>query len=432
MSISFAIQKLSTLLTMFKVLLLILPWPVFAAGLSFNQALELAEQQSPVITANREQIESARQLTIPAGELPDPQLAVGIDNLPIQGSDSFSLSRDFMTMQRVGLMQAFPNPGKLEARVAAAEGRLALAEAQTRLIRLQVLQETAVAWISRASVEKQLARLTDLETENKLFEQAVKARFAGGAGMATELLAPRQEAALIEERRDELNSRLAMVVAQLKRWIGDAAEQPLTGGIPDWTINREVLSHGLHRHPELDLFEPKTQVLDAEVAEAKAAKIPDWGLQLAYQKRGAAYSDMVSLQVSVDLPVFSDTRQQPKLEAKYAERAALAAERTAALQEHSAMLESALAEHQRLLNAVKRSHEVLIPLADEKIALTLSAWRSNRSDLASLVAARRERIDTELKALALEGERQQLAARLHYTYSKETLEQNGSNQTDVK
>lgn len=397
------------------------PFEVAATELSFDNALALALREAPILSANQAQIDAFRSAAIPAGELPDPQLALGIDNLPIQGGDSFSLSRDFMTMQRVGVMQAFPNMAKLDARVAAATGRVALAEAQTRVLRLQVLQETALAWISREAIERQLSRISELEEENKLFEHAVRARFAGGAGMASELLAPRQEAAVIAERRDELESRLAQAVAQLKRWIGQAASQPLAGSVPDWPINREALAHGLHRHPELDLFEPKTQVLDAEVAEAKADKIPDWALQLAYQKRGSAYSDMVSLQVSVDLPIFSASRQQPKLEAKLSERAALADEHKAALQEHTAMLDSALAEHQRLANAVKRSHEVLIPLAEEKVSLTLAAWRGNQTDLASLVAARKERIDAELKAISLEGERRQLAARLHFTYGEQTL-----------
>ena len=398
------------------------PFQVTADNLSFDKALELALHEAPIITANEAQIEASRQSAIPAGALPDPQLALGIDNLPIDGADSFNLSRDFMTMQRIGVSQTFTNPYKLDARIAAAQSRVALAQAQTRLSRLQVLQETAAAWISRATIERQLKRITDLEAENRLLDRAVQARFAGGGGIAAELVFPRQEAALIAERRDELDSRHTQAIAQLKRWIGEAASLPLTGSIPDWPINNESLAHGLHRHPELDLFEPKTGILDAEVDEAEADKLPDLALQLAYQRRGSAYSDMVSLQVSVDLPIFAGSRQQPKLEAKLAERNALVAERNAALQEHTAMLESALAEYLRLTNAVKRMHETLIPLAEEKVNLTLAAWRTNKTDLPSLIAARQARIDTELKAIALEGERQQLAARLHYTYSQQTLE----------
>lgn len=401
-------------------LFLALPYNVNA--LTFTDAQALALRVAPSLSANETRIDAARQAAIPAGALPDPKLSLGVNNLPVQGNNSFSLSSDFMTMQHIGVMQAFPNSAKLDARVAAAAGRVALAEAQTRLLRLQVLKQTAAAWIARQTVESQLALIADLANENRLFDRAVQSRFSGGAGMSSELIAPRREAALIEERRDELASRQAQAIAQLKRWIGEAGAQPLTGTVPDWPINQHSLSHGLHRHPELDLFDPKTQVLDAEVAEAKAAKIPDWALEVGYQRRGPEFSDMMSVQVSIDLPLFSGSRQQPKLEAKLLERNALIAERNAALLEHTAMLESALAEHLRLSNAVKRARETLIPLAEQKVALALADWRGNRGELTTLSAARQDRIDTELKAIALEGERLQLAAHLHYTYSEQTLE----------
>ena len=422
MLISFHIRQGLARRAAFAILLAALPFEITAAGLSFDEALTRALRKAPSLAANAAQIDAARQAAIPAGQLPDPKLVLGVDNLPIQGADSFNLSHDLMTMQRIGVMQAFTNPYKLNARVAAAAGRVALTETQARLIRLQILQETAVAWIAREAIEHQLARIIELEDENRLFDRAVRAQFAGGGGVASELLAPRQEAALIGERRDELESRHTQAVAQLKRWVGEAASQPLTGTVPNWPINREALSYGLHHYPELDLFGPKLRVLNAEVAEAKAGKIPDMEVELAYQRRGAAFSDMVSVQVSVDLPLFSGYRQQPKLEAKLSERAALDAEHSAALQEHTAMLESALAEHQRLSNATRRALEVMIPLAEEKVSLTLAAWRSNKSDLATLIAARQEHIDAELKAIALESERQQLAARLHYTYSEQTLQ----------
>jgi outer membrane protein TolC len=405
----------------FGLIAVFLPLNISAAELSFDAALQQAIQNAPSLQANLSLITAAKQAAIPAGELPDPQLAVGLDNLPVQGSESLSLSRDFMTMQRLGIQQAIPNSAKREARVAVAEGRVAVTQAETRLLRLQILQETAVAWIKRFELERQLKIISALQSENQLFEQAVKARFAGGAGMASELLAPRLESTRLAEQWDELEMQRLQTNAQLKRWIGAVAEQPLSGEIPDWPISEEALAHGLHKHPELDIFLPKAQVLDAEVAEAKAEKIPDWAVQVAYQHRGPAYGDMVSMQVSVDLPVFGASRQEPKLAAKLSARDAIKAEHQAALDEHIAMLSSDLAMYDRLLKAERRSYTELIPLAAEKVALTLAAWRSNQSDLASLITARQEHLATELKAVAIESERKQLAARLHYTYSKETL-----------
>lgn len=385
-------------------------------ALTFDEALRLAQTKAPQLKAREAAVAAAQSNAVPAGELPDPKLVLGVDNLPVNGPDAYSVSRDFMTMRRIGVMQEFPNGAKREARVAVARDKVAVAEAQTRITRLTVLRETAIAWIARKTVEQELAHMDDLRAENRLLDSAVKGMLAGGKGTPTDTVMPRQEAALIEDRADELRTRREQAIATLKRWIGAAAEEPLQGTSPDWPISHEVLAHSLHRHPELTEFDSQERMLDAEIGEAQAGKKPDWALELAYQQRGPQFSDMVSLQVSFDLPIFPGSRQDPKIAAKRAERAGLDAEREATLREHAAMLESDLAEHRRLANAVKRQREVLLPLADEKVALAMAAWRGGKGSLAEVIAARRERIDTELKVIELEGQRRQVAARLYYAY----------------
>ncbi|MDZ4261473.1 MAG: hypothetical protein U1B30_03965, partial [Pseudomonadota bacterium] len=67
---------------------LLLTHAVIAAAepLSFDAALALPLREAPVLVANAAQLDAARQGAIPAGELPDPKLALGIDNLPIEGA----------------------------------------------------------------------------------------------------------------------------------------------------------------------------------------------------------------------------------------------------------------------------------------------------------------------------------------------------------
>ncbi|MDE2598405.1 MAG: TolC family protein [Rhodocyclaceae bacterium] len=395
----------------------------FAQSLTFQKALATAVSDTPALRANAAQVDAARYSVTPAGELPDPKLALGIDNLPIQGQDRYSLTKDSMTMQRIGISQDIPNGAKRDARIAAANGRVELAEAQTRVTRLTVLRETATAWITRNTVEQQLARIDALVGENSLLANAVRAQLAGGKGSAADAVMPRQEAAMIEERRDELAARRQQAVAALKRWLGSDGELPLAGDPPDWNLSRDGLAHTLHQHPELALFEPRTKVLDAELAEAKAGKRPDWGVDVAYQKRAPEFGDMVSVQLRLDLPVFSGSRQDPQIAARQAERTALDAEREATLREHIAMLDADWADYQRLSNASKRQRDILLPLAEEKVRLTTAAWRGGKGMLADVITARRERIDTELKAIAVEGERQQMAVRLHYAYGDVSGEQ---------
>lgn len=397
---------------------LALAWSAVAAAapLSLADALDRAQRDAPSLAVVSGRIDAARHAAIGARELPDPKLSVGVENVPVSGMDRFSLTRDFMTMQRIGVMQDIPNRDKRDARAAIGQARIARAEAERRIAAALVRRETAVAWIRRAAVEAQLARLDDLDAENRLLDASVRAQLAAGRGMPTDVVMPRQEAATLAERRDELVALRAAAIAAIRRWVGEGALEPLEGGIPDWPVDRANLETRLHRHPELGAFDAMAGMLDAELREAEAMKKVDWGVQLAYQRRGPAYDDMVSLMVSIDLPIFPARRQDPQIAAKAAERGALEAEREAAIREHRQQLDADLAELDRLDRSLERYRSRFLALAQERVDLAIAGYRSGRGSLADVVAARRERADLALKAVALKGERDALAARLHFSY----------------
>ncbi|MBH9577065.1 TolC family protein [Inhella proteolytica] len=390
-----------------------------AAPLSFQQALDLAEREAPTLALTTARIEASRQAARSAGELPDPKLSLGIENLPIAGPERYSLRREGMTMQRLAWMQELPSGAKRAARVAVAEARIERAEAEQALARVLARREAGLAWIQRRTLENQLAQLQALEQENQLFQSAVQAQLQGGKGMAADALMPRQEAAMLAERRDELEARRAQAVAQLRRWVGPAAAEALAGDLPAWQPQPEALHQRLHQHPEFRTVDAMAKTLDAEVREASAMKQPDWGVELAYQRRGPGFGDMVSVMFSVDLPLFPKSRQEPQIAAKLAERRAVDAEREAMRREHEQMLAADLAEWQRLQRAVARARGELLSLAEQRIALTLAAYRSGRASLTEVVAARRERAELLLKAIAMEGERDAMAARLQLTTAPE-------------
>ncbi|MBU1395918.1 MAG: TolC family protein [Gammaproteobacteria bacterium] len=389
-----------------------------AAPLGFDDALTRALQETPALSASASRIAAARQSAIPAGALPDPQLTLGLANVPIDGADRFSLDSEPMTMRMIGVMQAFPNAAKRSARAGAARGRIGLAEAGMRVVRQTVLRQTAQAWIRRHTAEAQLRHIAALYDENRLFDAAVRARLAGGGGMASDVVLPREEAALIAGREDALNARRAQAIASLRQWIGDAADWPLAGTPPQWPIDHAGLAHRLEQHPELALYSHEARVLDAETDLARAATRPDWRLGVVYQQRGSQFTNMAGIELGFDLPVFASTRQGPQIAARVAARAALDADYQAQLRAHSAELDTDLAEYRRLDRALARQNEVLLPLAQEKVTLMLAAWRGGQGSLAQLIGARRARIDAELKAIELAGARDEMAARLHFTYAQ--------------
>ncbi len=390
--------------------------PIAAYALTFEAAQNMALRDAPQLQASFAQITAAQQSAIPAGELPDPKIKLGIDNLALSGPDRFNVGSNGMTMQTVALMQEFPNSGKRKARVQAANARISVSEMADQIARQNVIRETAQAWISQDNIERQLALIDTLEAENTLFTSVIKAQLASGKGSITDTILPKQELARLEEARDELTARRLQANAQLRRWVGTAANEGVTGNPPSFQIDPAILQNQLGNRPELAAFDPKGNVLNAEIAEARAAKASDWGVELKYQRKTQDF-DSVMLEFTFDLPFFSGKRQDPMIAAKIAERTVLDAEREASTRERSAELANDLADLQRLNQANQRYQETLLPLADEKVALSLSSWKSGKGALTEAITARRDRLDTQLKAIAVAGELLQLQARLHFTYA---------------
>jgi outer membrane protein TolC len=392
--------------------------PGLTAALTLDEALRRAERQAPSLAAQAANQEAAAQAAIPAGELPDPKLLLGVQNFPIEGDARGSLTRDFMTMQMVGVMQEVPNRAKRHARVEAARAGVDSAAALERVERLKVRRETALAWIGTLAVERKLQLFQTLYEENRLLAKAVQARLAGGRGMAADSLAPKQEAALLAEQEDELARNREQARTAMRRWVGVAADEPLSGSWPSWSVDDLGYRHSLQLHPELQAFAPMTQEAEAQVRLAEADKKPDWSWELAYQKRGEAFGDMVSVQFSVDLPLFSASRQDPKIAAKRADLLRLEAEREDRTRDHARQLDDDLAEYRRLDRAVQRSRQTLVPLAEEKVHLALADYRAGSGELMTLVAARRELVETRLKHIDFEQQRALTGARLYFAYGE--------------
>lgn len=396
----------------------VLALPSLADPLTLDEALRLAEDNAPSLTAQAAKLEAANSAAIPAGELPDPKLLLGVQNYPIGGPDRWSIDQDFMTMQMVGVMQEVPNRDKRRARIKVAEAAVDRATAESRVERLNVRQAAALAWISSYSVERKQTLFQDFFRENRLLGDAVRAQIAGGRAQAADAVTPKQEAALLAEQEDELIRLRAQARAALRRWIGPAADEPLAGSLPEWPIDASGYAHKLQHHPALTAYEPMTREAQAKVHEAVAEKKSDWSWELDYQRRGREFGDMMSVQLSFDLPLFPGSRQNPKIAAKHAELNALAAEREVLAREHAQQLEDDLAEYQRLNRAVRRSQDSLLPLAKEKVELTMASYRAGKGDLAPVIAARRELIEARLKHIDFEELRALTSARLYFTYGE--------------
>lgn len=101
-------------------------------ALTLERALELSLDRQPALTAYSRTAQAFEEAAVAAGQLPDPRVRAGIQNLPVTGSDAFSLDADFMTMRFIGIgrEQVRRTRRRAESARLLAQGEVALAEQQ--------------------------------------------------------------------------------------------------------------------------------------------------------------------------------------------------------------------------------------------------------------------------------------------------------------
>ena len=190
--------------------------PAHAAGaLTLDEALRLAQERSRQLTAQEASANASRNMATAAGQRPDPTLKAGINNLPIDGPDRFSLTRDFMTMRSIGVMQDFTRTDKLKARSARFEREAEVADASRELALANLQRDAAIAWLDRHYQERMREILVGQRDEARLQIEAADSAYRGGRGSQSDVFAARAAVALIEDRIAQTERQVATAQTQL-------------------------------------------------------------------------------------------------------------------------------------------------------------------------------------------------------------------------
>jgi outer membrane protein TolC len=170
----------------------------------------------------------------------------------------------------------------------------------------------------------------------------------------------------------------------------------------------------LHDHPQLGSARSEIALAENEVRQAAAAYKSDWSVELAYAKRGPAYSDMVSVQVGIELPLFTANRQDRRLASRIAAREKHEQQHENHRRMLLAELETAYASAETLTERVSRFEREVLPQAQHRVDAALAAYRAGRGDLAAAIEAQRGALEIGLQHLALYVELARARALLDY------------------
>lgn len=374
--------------------------PPAGAPLSLDEARQLAEARAPQITASHAQADAARNMAVAAGQLPDPVLKLGVNNLPVSGEAGWSLTREGMTMRSVALMQEFTRSAKREARSKRALSEAGVAEANEHLARLAVRRDAALAWLDLAWFDSMREQLEQQVGELTMQQQAASSAFRAGRDTQAELVASQLAIGRGQDQLSAMQRDVAMARARLSRFIGADAERPVaapeSSAAPvDWPTARVLAA--LDQHPSQELASRRIAFADADAAVARENRKPDVAVELMYSQRGPGYDNMVSVNLSMPLPWDRARRQDRELGASLARVDQASAEREDAARDYRAALLEAQAAWQANRQRLARYDDSLIPLAGQQVDAALAAYRAGTAPLARVLEARRMLIDTRME-----------------------------------
>jgi outer membrane protein TolC len=393
---------------------------VFAAEgpLTLADAQRRAVERSRQVAAKDYAVTASREMAVAASRLPDPVLKAGVDNLPINGPDRFSVTNDFMTMRRVGVMQEITRSDKRQFRSERfeREAEKGLAEKAMRIVVIR--RDTALAWLDLYYAHAAATVIAEEGAQAKREVQAAEGAYRSGLGNQADVFAARSAVAAFDDRASEIEQRVRNAKTMLARWIGEAAELPLAGkpGTDAIRLDSATLDAQLAHHPQISVLGKQEEIAAAEAKLAQANKKADWSLEVAYQQRGPAFSNMVSVGVSIPIQWDQKNRQDRELSSKLAMVEQARAEREEMLREHVAQIRTMINEWHNRKERRARYERELIPLAKERAIAAMTAYRGGKASLADVLMSRRNELDVRLQALQLETQTARLWAQLNYLF----------------
>jgi outer membrane protein TolC len=385
----------------------LLPALAAAGPLTLPQAIDLAVQRSEATHGARAGARSSAEAAKAAGQLPDPTLQAGLDNLPVSGAGAFRTNTDSMTMQRVGISQEWVSSDKRAARRAAVDAVASQESDMARVAAADTRLQTVLSYIDAFYVGEALKLTTLVEHHAHEEFEAARGRLASADGSSQETLALASARGMAEDESDDERQQQSAARASLQRWTGISADELAAFAVPELPTEDAYVE----AHPAV-----VAKLSDVDVARAQADatvtnRHPNWTWDVSYGHR-SGYSDMVSVGVSIPLQVAPGARQDRETASRLAlvEKAAaeLAEARRAAAGEYQALASDA----QRLQSRVERVRVAVLAPAQQRVTAATAGYASNHVSLATLFEARHAEVDAERKLLALQRDLARTQARL--------------------
>ncbi len=402
---------------------------IIASTNQLNSLIESALMRDTSRSQYAAQSLAIRESGVASATLMDPKLKVGFGGLPV---DSFKFDEDPMTNISVGLMQQFERGSTLKLNQRKANQQADGIAYQIQVREREVANNITQLWLELGYLQHTATIIKENQRLMVEMEQYAQTNYSIGKSEAQDLLNTQLQVNKLDEKLQSNHQMQNRAIAQLSEWLGSEWFKPNTSTQANYQLDWGRLETILHSHTNNTHYyallnqHPMAQIADANISAnktqvemAEQSYAPQFGIEVMYAYRqadnmmGEPASDLLSAYLTMDIPLFTDNRQDKNRAAAQYQVGAAQYQKDTLLTQMNAQVNTLLTDKMNLTERIKRYQDRLLPQAQARTKAVERGYQNNTAHFGDVITASTDE-------LALKMELARLVTDLNKTNSKLT------------
>ena len=373
---------------------------LWAENITLDQAEQIAIQSDPAQQIYQAQQASLIAQGIAGSTLADPMIKLGTANLPM---DSFAFDEDPMTQLSIGLSQQFSRGTQRALTQKDFNQRSEIAIYQALDRQLKVKKTVRELWFKLLFIEKSVKIIKENKKLFLVFYRDLESKFSLGEADNEDLIFAEIEISKFDEKLAALTQQSLNYRSLLNEYIGQHADAQLANEAPTWPETISYLAgvqqgnsdhyRLLSTHPKARILSQNITVADNRIALAEQDYKPRFKVEVGYGHRlsetdmGENRADLLSAFVTMDIPLFTNKRQDQKLISAQQNKGQKQAEHRLLLRQLNASLNAEISNYQQLQARIQRYQDSLLKQAALHTQLLEQSYQSNTRPFKEVIDA---------------------------------------------
>jgi outer membrane protein TolC len=384
-------------------------------GATVQSLLDYARGANPEFAVMQREADAAAARVVPAGNLPDPVVAVEWRDITRDGESGPNLLPARVGSMKYTVRQMLPWPGKRDLARAAASASADQSAQATRATWNELAMRIKVAQARRIELAQRVAIVGEIDSLLAQLEAISRSRYAGGLAVQADAVRALSERTMLRGELITLAADARTADAQVNALLARHPDAPLAApaaptpskDAPEFAALASRLREG---SPELAADAARQAGAERSRELTYRNRYPDFALALSpIQRRNRLADWEVMFEITIPLQQGSRRAQEQEAEAMVA---AAAARREATLQRALGDLGTSLAQLRGAQEMQQLIDTQLLPQARINLQAALAAYENGKVDFATLLEAERQVRQARLSIVKSQFEAQMRVAEI--------------------